>query len=62
VDKREAVRNWNRANWNNIREGIRAETWPTTEDDCTTEEAWRRLREKLDQLIAENVPTVKLRS
>jgi len=62
VDKREAVRNWNRANWNNIREGIRSETWPTTEDDCTTEEAWRQLREKLDQLIAENVPTVKLRS
>jgi len=25
VDKREEVRNWNRANWNNIREGIREE-------------------------------------
>jgi len=62
VDKRGEVRNWKRADWDGIKRGLSDEVWPTAEDETTTEEAWRKLRCKLDELIDENVPKVKLRT
>jgi len=65
VERREEekeVRNWNRANWQEMRDGLERTVWPTSEDDTSTEEAWKMLRTKLDELIEENVPKSKLRS
>ena len=52
-----AVKNWKKADWDKIREGLRNTTWPTTEDQLTAQEAWRALRSKVDSLTEEHVPT-----
>jgi hypothetical protein len=50
------VKNWSRADWNGIRDGIRKTVWPTMADGCTAEEAWQLLRGKLDELVSQHVP------
>ena len=56
-----AVKNWKKADWNKIKEGLRNTIWPTTTDNSTVEESWGLLRSKLDQLVEENVPTCTFR-
>ena len=51
------VKNWKRADWSRIKEELRNTTWPITEDQMSADEAWETLRNKLDQLIEEHVPT-----
>ena len=52
-----SVKNWKKADWDKIREKLRNTTWPTTEDELTADEAWGALRNTLDQLIEEHVPS-----
>ena len=56
-----AVKNWKRADWCKIKEGLRNTTWPTTMDQHSAEEAWQVLRNKLDLLVEEHVPTSTFR-
>jgi len=56
------VRNWRRANWDGIKEGLQTATWPEDEDETTTEEAWGILREKIDELVETHVPKTRIRS
>ena len=56
-----AVKNWKKADWNKIKEGLRNTIWPATTDNSTVEESWGLLRSKLDQLVEENVPTCTFR-
>jgi len=60
-EEKEMVRNWNRADWQKIRDGIEGTDWPREEDGITTEEAWGMLRRRLDDLLEENVPKTKFR-
>ena len=50
------IRNWKRADWNQIKEGLENTAWPTTNDEKTAEHAWQLLRERMDSLIEANVP------
>jgi len=62
-ERREGVvRNWKRVNWDGIREGLQRTRWPVDDNETTTEEAWGRLREKLDKLVETNAPKTKIRS
>jgi hypothetical protein len=50
------VKNWCKANWDGIKQGIKNTIWPTAADNTTVEEAWDLLRTRLDELTATNVP------
>jgi hypothetical protein len=50
------VKNWNKADWEGIRRGIRDTVWPTMADNTTAETAWQQLRGTLDQLVSQYVP------
>ena len=52
------VKNWKRANWEEIRRGLENTVWPTTSDEVTPEEAWTTTirRATLDSLLIQNVP------
>jgi hypothetical protein len=56
VSNRIKVKNWGKAEWNNIREGIKNTVCPTTSDGITAEESWQLLRDKIDELTAQHVP------
>jgi hypothetical protein len=55
------VKNWNRADWNSIRSGIRDTVWPTMADNGTAEAAWQQLRGRLDELVSKHVPVREFR-
>jgi hypothetical protein len=38
------VKNWSKAEWKSIRDGIKNTVWPTTTDGTTAEEAWQQLQ------------------
>jgi Reverse transcriptase (RNA-dependent DNA polymerase)/Endonuclease-reverse transcriptase len=50
------LKNWNRADWDAIKRGIRDTTWPATWDSTSAEAAWQLLRGRLDQLVGQHVP------
>jgi hypothetical protein len=50
------VKNWSKANWDGIKQGIKNTIWPTAADNTTVEEAWDLLMTRLDELTAINVP------
>jgi hypothetical protein len=54
-------KNWNKADWLRIREGLRNTVWPTSADNTTVEEAWQLLRGKIDALTAGHVPEREFR-
>jgi len=56
----EQVRNWRRADWTAIKSGLREE-WPTTEDQCSTEQTWRHLRTMIDNLVEKHVPVSRMK-
>ena len=58
---KQAIKNWKRADWREIREGLAVTTWPTTNDRTTAEEAWKLLRDKLEQLVDQHVPSSTFR-
>ena len=53
--------NWRRADWQKIKDGLRSTNWPSSNDGNTAQEAWDKLRSKLDSLIEENVPKCSFR-
>jgi hypothetical protein len=55
------VKNWNRADWDGIRSEISSTRWPTQDDKTTVDEAWKFLRDKLDELTAKYVPEREFR-
>jgi hypothetical protein len=55
------VKNWNKAEWMSIRDGIKNTVWPTTTDGTTAEEAWQQLRDRLEELTAAHVPEREFR-
>jgi hypothetical protein len=55
------VKNWNKAEWTSIRDGIKNTAWPTTTDGTTAEEAWQQLRDRLEELTAAHVPEREFR-
>jgi hypothetical protein len=50
------VKNWNRADWRSIRNGINNTVWPTMADNTSAETAWQFLRGRLDELVGQHVP------
>ena len=54
--EKKVVKNWKKAKWENIKQGLRAQVWPMTTDRVTAEEAWTQLRRVIDGLVDENVP------
>jgi hypothetical protein len=61
VSNRIKVKNWGKAQWNNIREGIKNTVWPSTSDGITAEESWQLLRNRIDELTAQHVPEREFR-
>jgi len=55
------VKNWKKADWAGICQGLEAEEWPKAEDEVSTEEAWQQLRGLLERLVDEFVPVSKIR-
>jgi len=55
------VRNWKRADWAEIKKGLRDQEWPRTEDELSTEQAWTILRRTIDRLVEKHVPMTRLR-
>jgi len=50
-------KNWRKADWQSIKNGLHQTTWPTTYDGNTAEEAWQLLRTRLNELTEQYVPT-----
>ena len=61
VKEKIKTKNWKRADWDRINIELEATVWPTTEDQTTAEEAWKLLRDRLDDVIDRNVPTCSFR-
>ena len=54
-------RNWKKADWKNIKDGLRNSDWPRTDDTHTAQEAWTKLRCKLDELVEKFIPKCTFR-
>ena len=50
-------KNWKKANWTRIREELAGTKWPTTSDGASADEAWQMLRDRLEEITEEHVPT-----
>jgi Endonuclease-reverse transcriptase len=50
------VKNWRRADWASIRDGLRNTVWPTTEDNTSVEEFWQKIRNRISVLTEQHVP------
>jgi Reverse transcriptase (RNA-dependent DNA polymerase)/Endonuclease-reverse transcriptase len=50
------VKNWRKADWSSIKNGISNTTWPTAEDNTSVEEFWGQLRAKITELTDQHVP------
>jgi len=57
----EQMRNWKKANWEEIKRGLREQEWPTEEDQCTTEHSWQQLRTVIDKLVEQHVLLSRMR-
>ena len=54
--EKRVFRNWKKADWDNIRQGIETTVWPRAADEKSAEDTWQQLRRVIDGLVAENVP------
>jgi hypothetical protein len=55
------VKNWKRADWASIKQGLSNTEWPTTDDDTTVEAFWQQLRAKITELTNQHVPLRTIR-
>jgi hypothetical protein len=55
------AKNWGKADWKSIKEGITNTVWPTASDGCTVEEAWQALRARINELTTSFVPEREFR-
>jgi hypothetical protein len=55
------VPNWNRADWEGMREELRNTRWRRELDGATAERAWSIFRDKVTKLVEEHVPIKKRR-
>jgi Reverse transcriptase (RNA-dependent DNA polymerase)/Endonuclease-reverse transcriptase len=55
------VKNWKRADWASIKQGLSNTAWPTTDDDTTVEAFWQQLRAKITELTDQHVPLRTIR-
>jgi hypothetical protein len=55
------VKNWSKADWDGLKNGIKNTVWPTTSDGTTADEAWQWLRTRLAELTDEFVPEKEFR-
>jgi hypothetical protein len=51
------VKNWSRADWQSINEGLRDTIWPTSEDNTTVEDFWQQFRTRVNDLTDLHVPS-----
>ena len=56
--EKRVFRNWKKADWDKIRQGLETTVWLTAADEKSAEDTgtWQQLRRVIDGLVAENVP------
>jgi len=62
VNEKQVLPDWRKADWEAIREGLRAPDWEHELREKTADEAWNILREKLQRLQENHVPKKETRS